>query len=105
MGLKTTQTFKCLEKKTLILGFEILDIFVCCTFLALTSLLFGEFRYKFFVTWVPTLLIAAGLRFGKTGKPDNYLLHLLRFYFTPGIFSAFSLATNKRKKKGTLKNE
>ena len=98
MALKNFEVYKCLERKTLILGFEILDLFVCFLLLAVLSMFFKEAPYKFFITWGPSLLLATILRIGKTGKPDNYLLHLIRFQFLPGIISAFPMASNKRKR-------
>ncbi|MBL7555114.1 MAG: hypothetical protein JNM24_04765 [Bdellovibrionaceae bacterium] len=98
MALKTFEVYKCLERKTLILGFEILDLFVCFLLLAVLSMIFKEFSYKFFITWGPAALLAIILRVGKSGKPDNFLLHWVRFQFLPGIISAFPMATPKRKR-------
>ncbi|MGZ3783877.1 MAG: hypothetical protein ACXVC3_05040 [Bdellovibrio sp.] len=45
---------------------------------------------KLFLVWIPSAALAAILYFGKKGKPENYLLHWIRFQFTPASFSAFS---------------
>ncbi|MEZ4743991.1 MAG: hypothetical protein R3B45_16345 [Bdellovibrionota bacterium] len=34
------------------------------------------------------LLIIGILYFGKKGKPENFLVHLIRFYLDPGFYSA-----------------
>lgn len=39
------------------------------------------------VLGVPALTLLA-LYFGKRNKPDGFLLHLVRYYITPGHFSA-----------------
>ena len=95
MALRTSNVYRCLEKKTLVFGFEIIDLFLVFTCLAILNFLFRGFPYKFFLTWGPSAVLAIGLRIGKAGKPDNYLLHLVRSYFTPVVFSAFSPAPRR----------
>ena len=92
MALRTSEVYRCLEKKTLVFGFEILDLFVVFLVLAILNFCLRGVPYKFFLSWGPTALLAVGLRLGKAGKPDNYLLHLARSYFQPAVFSAFVLA-------------
>jgi hypothetical protein len=103
MSLKTSEVYRCLEKKTLVFGFEIVDLFLVFSMLAILNLLFGGLPYKFCWTWLPSILLGIGLRIGKTGKPDNYFLHLARFQIAPGVLSGFPLATARqqfRKKIG-----
>lgn len=102
MALKTSEVYRCLEKKTLIFGFEILDLFLVFAVLAILNLLFGKVPYKFFFTWVPAMGVGLFLRMIKAGKPDQFLTHWIKFQFTPGILSAFRLAPNRRRfiKKG-----
>lgn len=95
MALKTSDVYRCLEKKTLVFGFEIVDLFVVFSCLALLNFVFRGFPYKFFLSWGPALALAIGLRLGKAGKPENYLLHLARHFLTPVVFSAFSLAPRR----------
>ena len=61
-------------------------------FLAVLNLLFGASDNKFFVVWLPPLLLAVILRYGKKGKPENYLIHLIRYQFSSGIYCAFKEA-------------
>ncbi len=98
MEIKTSKVFKCLEKKTLIFGFEIFDVFLLCILLSALNLTFASSDWKLFYTWVPVATVAIGLRTFKKGKPDNYLQHFLRFQFSPGIYSAFSKAKDLRTK-------
>ncbi len=102
MGLKTSKVYKCLEKKTLILGFEIFDMFLICILLSVLNLICGNSDWKLFYTWLPTLAVALLMRYGKKGKPDNFLVHWLRFQFSPGVYSAFPSVKNLRRKKHTL---
>jgi hypothetical protein len=40
-----------------------------------------------FVIGVPGLVLVT-LYFGKRNKPDRFLIHLIRYYLTPGHYSA-----------------
>jgi hypothetical protein len=86
-----------LEKKTLIFGFEMLDLFAVFLLLALSDFVFSGLRYKALWTWTPALALALFLRISKAGKPENYLLHWVRFHFSPGVFSAFPLAPKRKR--------
>lgn len=97
MALKTSEVYRCLEKKTLIFGFEILDLFLIFFVLAVLNFILGDVAYKFFFTWGPAIALGLTLKWGKAGKPENYILHLIRFYSSPGVFSAFSLAPARKK--------
>jgi hypothetical protein len=104
VALKTSEVFRCLEKKTLVFGFEIVDLFLVFSVLAVLNFVLGSVPYKFFWTWGPSMALGLGLRAGKSGKPDNYLAHLARYHFSPGVFSSFTLATARKnfgQKKGT----
>lgn len=96
MSLKTSEVYRCLEKKTLIFGFEIVDLFLVFSLLAILNRFFGGLPYKFLWTWLPSIGLAVGLRIGKNGRPDNYLLHLARFHFSRGVLSAFCMATPRQ---------
>ncbi len=89
MAIEVAYTNKCLQKKSLVWGFEIFDLFILVTFFTALNFIFGAAQYKLFYTAIPTLVAAGALRFGKNGKPDNYLQHLVRHYLTPKIISAF----------------
>lgn len=97
MALKTSQVYRCLEKKMLIFGFEIVDLFAIFLFLAVLNFMLRGVPYKFFLTWGPAMALAIFLRLGKAGKPENYLLHLARFYISPIVLKAFPLAPRRRR--------
>jgi hypothetical protein len=95
MALKTSEVYRCLDKKALVLGFEIVDLFAVFLVLAILNFFFRGVPYKFFFTWMPALFLAGFLRLGKAGKPENYLLHLARSYFQPVVFSSFPLCSRR----------
>jgi putative exporter of polyketide antibiotics len=86
--MQVTSVPKCLDKKLELFGFEILDLCAIFVSLSLLNLLFGQISRTFLV-WIPTIVLTIVLHFGKRGKPEKYLLHLLRFNLMPGTFSAF----------------
>ncbi|MGE3680254.1 MAG: hypothetical protein AB7G93_00920 [Bdellovibrionales bacterium] len=89
MSLKTTPVSQCLDKKLKFLGYEIPDLLLILGFLSVMNFLFGSLAWKIVIVWAPTLLLAVVLRIGKHGKPDNYLLHKIRFLGQPKVLRAF----------------
>ena len=89
MALKTEPIAKCLDKKLLMLGFEVPDILAIFLLLTLLNFAFGETGAKLLLVWLPTIAAAVVLRIGKHGKPDNYLLHLAKFHFSSKHLEAF----------------
>ena len=97
MALRTSPVYRCLEKRAMILGFEIVDLFVVFSLFAILNLSFHGFRYQFFAGIVPSAALALGLRLGKRDKPENYLIHLVRHAVSPGFYSSFPLARARRR--------
>lgn len=89
MALKYTHVSKCLDKKLRIAGFEIPDLLILFLSVSILNFVFGQTDMKLFLVWLPSLLLAALLYFGKKGKPDNYLVHWMRYQFRPGVLRAF----------------
>ena len=89
MELKATSVSKCLDKKIVIMGFEIPDLLVIFLTLSILNFLFGTTSMKFVLVWLPAIALAFVLRISKRGKPDNYLVHWLRYQMRPGVLSAF----------------
>lgn len=77
----------------MIMGFEIPDLLGIFLTLSILNLLFTGTILKIFFVWIPTALLATVLRLSKRGKPDNYLVHWLRFQITPGVLAAFEPPT------------
>ena len=92
MGVATSRVYKCLEKKTLVMGFEIIDVFVLSLILCILNFVFATADFKLLLTFGPVCGLAILLRLAKRGQSDNFVLHWLRFQFAPGVFSAFPKA-------------
>ena len=104
MGLRTVSVNQCLDKKLLIFGYEIPEILVVFFLLSVLNFIFPT-GFKLAFVWLPTVAIAVILRLGKRGKPDNYLVHLVRHKLQPPLLSAFADAAGfvpppKLKKRG-----
>ena len=105
MSLKVTPVSQCLEKKLKFFGFEIPDLLFILFFLSIMNFMFGTLKWKLFIVWIPTIIVALVLRIGKHGKPDNYLIHKVKYFFQKKVLRAFPEATNYKsppnfKKKG-----
>jgi len=100
MGLKTSTVYRCLDKKSMVFGFELVDLFLIFSVLAFLNFVLGSIQYKFFFTWGPSLALALFIRLMKRGKPENYLQHLVKFYFDERVLYAFG----KAKKRVVFKN-
>ena len=95
MGLNSSKVSKSLDKKLKIAGYEVPDILAMFLMLSILSFIFSEAQYKFLITWGPVAVFAIILRIGKRGKPDNYLVHLVRFLARPKYFCSFESAASK----------
>lgn len=89
MALKVEPTSKSLERKLLIMGFEIPDLLAIFLLLSILNFSFGSTNYKLFLVWLPTLAAAVTLRIAKHGKPNNYLVHLGKHFSQKKHLSAF----------------
>lgn len=89
MEIRTTPVSKCLDKKMIVMGFEIPDLLAIFLTLSILNFLFGMTSMKIVTVWLPTVVLALVLRMSKRGKPDNFLIHWIRFQIRPGILSAF----------------
>jgi len=93
VSLRTEPTSQSLDKKLLILGFEVPDVLVIFLMLSILNFVFGQTNYKFMLVWIPVILLAIVLRIGKRGKPDNYLIHFGKFHTSTKYISAFKEPT------------
>jgi hypothetical protein len=89
MELQSTPVSRCLDKKMIVLGFEVPDLLFIFLTLSILNFLFGMTSMKLVLVWLPTFALALTLRLGKRGKPDNFLVHWMRFQISPGHLSAF----------------
>lgn len=96
MEIRTTPVSKCLDKKMIIMGFEIPDLLAIFLMLSILNFLFGMTSMKIVAVWLPTVALALILRISKRGKPDNFLIHWIRFQIRPGILSAFQDSSERK---------
>lgn len=87
--MRTIPVSKCLDKKLIMFGFEVMDILAIFLTLSILNFIFGSSSLKILFVWLPSAALATVLRYGKRGKPDKYLVHWLRFQTKPGTLSAF----------------
>tara|TARA_B110001454_G_scaffold219192_1_gene251134 strand:- start:21083 stop:21409 length:327 start_codon:yes stop_codon:yes gene_type:complete len=97
MEYKESTVHRKLDAKIRIGGMEAPDILAVLIFASVMNLFFGRTSFSFiFVIVLPALLLSI-LYFGKRGKPDDYLIHLLRFYLSNGFFAAGENDLNRKK--------
>ena len=94
--MRTVPVSKCLDKQLKIAGFEVFDLLAIFLVLSALNLFFGQTGYSLFLVWLPSSLLAILLRYGKRDKPEKYLVHLLRYWVRPGIYSAFLESQNQK---------
>ena len=78
-----------LDKKLTFAGFEVLDLWGLLLVVSILNLVFGSTGLQLYFVWLPALVMALLLRYGKRGKPDKFLIHLIKFYLRPPIVSAY----------------
>ena len=69
--------------------FGALDLLVVTLMLAILSALFAHTKGRLLIVWPPTITLACILRLSKAGKPENFLVHWLRFQLRGSHVSAF----------------
>lgn len=87
--MRTVSMSKSLDRKLMLLGYEVADVLAIFLTLSVLNLLFGQSGFSVLLVWFPSASLAIVLRVTKRGKPDRYLLHWLRYQTKPGIYSAF----------------
>lgn len=87
--MRATSVSKCLDRKLVMFGFEVLDLLAVFLVISILNLVFGQIPLKWLFVWAPSVSLACVLRWGKRGKPEKYLIHWIRFQIKPGVYSAF----------------
>jgi len=88
MELNTSTTQRGLSVQMKIGGFEALDLISCLILCAVLNLIFGKMSFGLPIVFGLPAFFLTCLYFGKRGKPDDYLKHLIKFYITTGFHSA-----------------
>ena len=87
--MRITPINKSLDKKLKILGFEIPDILLIFIFIAFMNFIVKDGATKFIYVWLPAAVFAIGIRFLKRNKPDNFLVHWIKYHLLPSGLRAF----------------
>lgn len=82
------------------MGLEAPDLILVLLVAAVMNLFFGQTNLMLITVFgIPSLLLFT-LYFGKKGKPENYLIHLLRYLVMPRFYSAGDNSLKIEKMKG-----
>lgn len=82
--LRTSIVHRKLDAKFKIGGIDATDLLAVLLTAATMNLFFGQVAFgPIFIFGLPSVLFCA-LYFGKRGKPDDYLVHALKYYLSPG---------------------
>lgn len=87
--LEVSQVNRSLDRKTTILWLELVDIFIIVTSTSVLNLFFGQTGLKMYLVYLPSLVLAITMILTKRGKPDNFLLHYLRYQLRPKHLTCF----------------
>lgn len=88
MEVQSSSVHRKLDAKLKIAGLEAPDLLFVLIFAAVMNLFFGRTSLALpLVLILPSVMLLA-LYFGKRDKPNGFMIHLARFYLTPGFFSA-----------------
>lgn len=99
MELHSSTVQRNLDAKFKIMGLEAPDLLSVLIFAAVMNLFFGNSNFAVvLVVVIPALLLAA-LYIGKKGRPEMFMIHLLRFYLTPGFYSAGEESGSEQKRR------
>lgn len=87
--LEVSQVNRSLDRKTTILWLELIDIFIIVMSASVLNLFFGQSGFKTYLVYLPTVALAITMILTKRGKPDNFLLHYLRYQLKPKHLTCF----------------
>lgn len=102
MSLKTSLIHRNLDNKFKIVGLEAHDLLFVLILGAILNLLFGHTTIGLAVAMGLPLTFAIILFYVKRDKPDKYLIHLIKFYLSPGHYSAGTHPKNNNNLKGKI---
>lgn len=87
--IEVSKVSRSLDRKSLILWLEMIDIFALVTFCSVLNLIFGGTWLKIYLVYLPTLALGITLILTKRGKPDGFLIHFLKFHLQSKHLSCF----------------
>lgn len=77
-----------LDAKLKIVGFEVHDLLFVLVTASVMNLVFGRTRIALYLVFLLPALMALVLFFVKRNKPEQFLVHFMRYHMNPGFFSA-----------------
>lgn len=100
--LRTSTVHRNLDSKLKILGMEAQDLIFIMLFASVMNLIFGKTALSFVLVFIVPLIMGIILFFAKRGKPENYLIHLIRYYVTSGYYSCALDSKEHQKMQGKI---
>ena len=88
MDLRVSRIYRKIDTKWKIGGLELPDLFLVLILAATMNLFFGRTFLAVPMVFVVPSLLALIFYFGKRDKPEDFLIHFIRYYLTPGFYSA-----------------
>lgn len=99
MELDSSPVHRNLDGKIKVMGLEAPDLILVLLVAAIMNLFFGQTRFVLLAVFGIPSLILVTLYFGKKGKPEGYLVHLLRYLMTPSFYSAAATPNSEERMK------
>ena len=93
--MRVTEVNKSLDKKLKILGYEVPDILLIFLFIGVMNFIVKDGSDKIFYVWIPGIVLAIVLRIFKRNKPDNFLIHWVRYHLLPAGLRALPKAKSQ----------
>ena len=86
--IDTSEVHRDLDAKFKIGGLEAFDLIIALFLGAIMNLFVGGTALEIPLVIGLPVFVTCGLYFGKKGKPENFMIHMIRFYLSPGFFSS-----------------
>ena len=105
MELKASRVHRNLEVKMKIAGMEACDLLFVLIFASLMDLTLGHTSLRVWFVFLLPASLGIVLFFAKRGRPESYLLHLIRYHCTPSRYSAGTKPQDERQRKRKMTDE
>ncbi|MBF0300534.1 MAG: hypothetical protein HQK51_17595 [Oligoflexia bacterium] len=95
--LRNSIVHKNLEMKIKLLGIELADILLVLFLSSVMNLIFGRTSISWIMVFIFPMIVGVLLHFGKKNKPENFIIHFIKYHLIPGQFAARDKALNEDK--------
>ena len=103
--LNVTKVHRGLGSRVKIMGVEFFDTVLFFAFASVMNLFFVDTPLEFWMVYAVPAVLGGVLIWSKRGKPERYLIHLLRYHTTPGRLSAGAKGKWESKRKRRITDE